>query len=139
MQENKITNTDDQGAGMSSGRAGSWLTALSFLCLAGQTVHLVFNCENNMAGSLGLQPLLFRIPGSFPPGPPTLGLDGTMSCNLISSSETKDPFSIPSSKEALHAASGSLSPPVSLPCKTLTPENDALAEFSCALALQTGT
>lgn len=103
---------------MSSGRAGSWLAAVSFLCLAGQILHLVFNCGNNMAGFLGLQPLLFRNPCSFAPGPPTLGLNGTKSCNLISGSQTKDPFSIPSSKEALHGASGSLSPPVSLPCKT---------------------
>lgn len=59
---------------------------------------------NNVAGFLDLQPFLFRLPCSFTLGPPSPELTGTKSCNLISGSKTKDPFSIPSSKEALHGA-----------------------------------
>lgn len=60
--------------------------------------------------------------------PPALGLTGTKSCNLIADSKTKDLFSIPSSKEALHGAGGALPSPVRWSCKSLTPETDALAK-----------
>ena len=57
-----------------------------------------------------------------------LGLTDTKSCNLIAGSETKDLFSIPSSKGALHGAGGALPPPVRWSYKSLTPETDALAK-----------
>ena len=123
---------------LSEGRARSWLTAVSLLRLAGQTLQPILSCGNNVAGFLDLQPLLFRFSCSFTQGPPALGLAGTKSCNLIASSETKDPFSIPSSKEALYRAPGSLSPSVTSPCKTLTPQTDALADSVHAVPLQTG-
>lgn len=87
----------------------------------GGSYTLFLSCRNKEAGSLGLQPSLFRFPCSFILSPPACGLASTKSCNLIAGSETKAPFSIPSSKEALHGALGSLSPPVShgLPHKTL--------------------
>lgn len=99
----------------------------------------ILSCGNNVAGFLDLQPLLFRFSCSFTQGPPALGLAGTKSCNLIASSETKDPFSIPSSKEALYRAPGSLSPPVTSPCKTLTPQTDALADSSMLCPCRLGT
>ena len=94
-QENKTTHPNARGATSSQGRAGSWLMEGSLLWPAGQTSCLAFQCGNNVAGFLGPQPLFSQIPCSATPGPPTLGLAGTKSCNLISGSETKDPFSIP--------------------------------------------
>lgn len=60
--------------------------------------------------------------------PPALGLTDTKSCNLVAGSETKDLFSIPSSKGALHGAGGALPPPVRWSYKSLTLETDALAK-----------
>lgn len=97
------------------------------------------NCRNNLiAGFPDLQPLLFRFSWSFARGPPALGLTDTKHCNLIASSETKDPFSIPSSKEALHGAEGSFSPPVSLPWRTLTPHMEAPADSARAVSPRAG-
>lgn len=81
-------------------------------------------CRNNGASFLDLQFGPLRTPHYFTSTAPSLGLTGTKSCNLIPSSETKDPFSIPSFKEALQGAPGSLLPPVNMAHRIHTGETD---------------
>lgn len=64
------------------------------------------------AGKMKPATWALRILHPFTLSPPSFGLTGTKSCNLIPTVETKDPFSIPSFKEALQGAPGSLLPPV---------------------------